>query len=187
MPEPSTAQRPAGVNHLVLNVADIERSHHFWTELMGFELVSSMQAGNEMRFYRAGPGHHHDVAIMQVKEAQLHTSSEEAAPTKWRPWNRGVGVNHIAIGYPDRAAFVAQLGHLQANGVTFHMRGNHGMTHSAYITDPDGNGIEVLYELPAEVWEGDLRKALGHYEVLPTEGPESLEDNADYVRFPARS
>ena len=65
---------------------------------------------------------------------------------------------------------------LQANGVAFAMRGNHGMTHSAYISDPDGNGIEVLYELPAEVWEGDLPAALGYYERLPTEGPEALVD-----------
>ncbi len=42
--------------------------------------------------------------------------------------------------------------HLKANGVEFIVRGNHGMTHSAYIADPDGYGIEVLYELPEEVW-----------------------------------
>jgi catechol-2,3-dioxygenase len=27
------------------------------------------------------------------------------------------------------------------------MRGHHGMTHGAYVVDPDGNGIEILYEL----------------------------------------
>jgi catechol 2,3-dioxygenase len=181
MSEQTQAQRPAGVNHLVLNVADIERSHHFWTELMGFEFVSSMQLGSEMRFYRAGPGHHHDVAIVQVKEPPT-----EEPPTKWRPSARRMGVNHIAIGYPDSESFVRQLEHLQANGVTFQMRGNHGMTHSAYIADPDGNGIEVLYELPADVWEGDLQTALKHFDTLPTEGPESLVDDTDYKVFAAR-
>jgi len=33
------------------------------------------------------------------------------------------------------------------NGVEFIVRGNHGMTHSAYIADPDGYGLEVLYNL----------------------------------------
>jgi len=181
MSEPTHAQQPAGVNHLVLNVADIERSHQFWTEMMGFEFVSSMQLGTEMRFYRAGPGHHHDVAIVQVKEPPA-----EPAPTKWKPSARRLGVNHIAIAYPDSDSFVRQLEHLQANGVTFHMRGNHGMTHSAYIADPDGNGIEVLYGLPSEVWEGDLQRALTHFETLPKEGPESLVDDTDYPRFDAR-
>ena len=137
----------------------------------------------EMRFYRSGPGHHHDVAIMQIKEPPAPVATEE--PSRWRPSARRVGINHIAIGYPDRESFMGQLEHLQANGVTFHMRGNHGVTHSAYINDPDGNGIEVLYELPAEVWEGDLKKALGYYKQLPTEGPEALADDADYARFPA--
>jgi catechol 2,3-dioxygenase len=60
------------------------------------------------------------------------------------------------------------------------------MTHSAYIADPDGNGIEVLYELPADVWEGDLRRALAQFETLPTEGPESVQDSTDYEVFQAR-
>ena len=183
MNQPTKAQRPAGVNHLVLNVADIERSHHFWTELMGFEQVSAMQLGTEMRFYRSGPGSHHDVAIAQVKDP----SAQPDVPEKWRPSARTAGINHIAVAYPDRESFVQQLAHLQANDVTFHMRGNHGMTHSAYITDPDGNGIEVLYELPAEVWEPNVKKALGFYEQLPTEGPEALLDNDDYPDFAPRS
>jgi catechol 2,3-dioxygenase len=173
---PTRAQRPAGVNHLVLNVADIERSHRFWTELMGFELVGTVDAGAEMRFYRAGPGHHHDVAVMQCKEPPAVDR-----PARHPLSARRVGINHIAIAYPDQASFVAQLAHLQANGVTFAMRGNHGMTHSAYISDPDGNGIEVLYELPSEAWEGDLPAALAYYERLPTEGPEALVDPASPV------
>jgi catechol 2,3-dioxygenase len=177
------AQRPAGVNHLVLNVTDIERSHHFWNELMGFEHVLTTHLGTEFRMYRAGPGHHHDIGIMQMKEPPA--PSEE--PARWRPSARRQGVNHIAIAYPDRETFMAQLAHLQANGVTFHMRGNHGMTHSAYIADPDGNGIEVLYELPTEVWEPELKRALLHYEQLPTEGPEALEDDDDYPVFTDRA
>ena len=32
---------PAGVNHVVLNVRDIEDSHRFWTELIGFRHVGT--------------------------------------------------------------------------------------------------------------------------------------------------
>ncbi|MEZ5261823.1 MAG: VOC family protein [Acidimicrobiales bacterium] len=110
--------------------------------------------------------------------------SEEAP--RWRLGARTVGVNHIAVAYPDRESFLAQLAHLQANGVAFALRGNHGMTHSVYVADPDGNGIEVLYELPAEVWEGDVKQALLHFEALPKEGPEALEDDADYPVFVSR-
>ncbi|MGF1597909.1 MAG: VOC family protein [Acidimicrobiales bacterium] len=183
MDEPTQPQRPAGVNHLVLNVADIERSHRFWTELMGFEHVLSTELGTELRFYRAGPGHHHDIAIAQVRQPP----PPDDTPPRWRPSARTVGINHIAIAYPDRDAFVAQLRHLQANDVRFEMRGNHGMTHSAYITDADGNGIEVLYELPVECWDDDPKRALLHYESLPTEGPAALEDDTDYPVFAPRA
>ena len=34
------------------------------------------------------------------------------------------------------------------------------MTHSLYIHDPNGYGVEVLYDLPREIWEGDIDAAL---------------------------
>ena len=80
-------------------------------------------------------------------------------------------------------AFLAQLRHLKANGVEFIVRGNHGMTHSAYIADPDGYGLEVLYEVPEEVWIGDVNGALNFFEPLPAD--QELEDTTDYRRFEA--
>jgi catechol 2,3-dioxygenase len=89
-------------------------------------------------------------------------------------------VNHIAIGYPDRESWLSQLRHMKANGVEFIVRGNHGMSHSAYIADPDGYGLEVLYNLPEEVWGGDVDAALNYFETLDTD---DLEDRTDYQRF----
>ena len=59
----------------------------------------------------------------------------------------------------------------------FNRRVDHGMTHSLYINDPNGYGVELLYELPREVWEGDIDAALNYAPGLPTEGPEALIDN----------
>ncbi len=61
----------------------------------------------------------------------------------------------------------------------FLRRVNHGMTHSVYIADPDGHGIEVLYELPRDVWEGDIDGAQNYAEMLPTEGAEALVDRTE--------
>ena len=33
---PAQAMTPSGINHLVINVRDIEESHRFWTEILGF-------------------------------------------------------------------------------------------------------------------------------------------------------
>jgi catechol 2,3-dioxygenase len=166
----------ASVNHLVLNVSDIEASHRFYTELLGFEQCGELTRGNTMRFYRGNPSHHHDIALMQIADPK-----SAAAPDAWSMEPKRVGVNHIAIAYPDRDSFLSQLRHLKANGVEFIVRGNHGMSHSAYIADPDGYGIEVLYEVPEEAWIDDVDGALNYFEFLPPE--EEMEDTTDYQRF----
>ena len=94
-----------------------------------------------------------------------------------------VGLNHVAIAWPDRESWLKQLAFLQSKGVPFLRRVNHGMTHSVYIADPDGHGIEVLYELPREVWEGDIDGAQNYAEMLPTEGAEALIDRTENPVF----
>lgn len=174
------AATPAGVQHLVLNVRDLEASHEFWTGIMGFTQTAELEnnPGMQMRFYRgANPEHHHDLALAQVRG--------EAAPEpdSWSMAAKRPGLNHMAVQYPTREAWLQQIEHLQANGVTFHVRGEHGMAHSAYVSDPDGHGIEVLYELPRETWEKDISGALNYFKPLPREGAEALEDSTDYKRF----
>ncbi len=171
--------RSVGMNHLVLNVRDIEASHRFWTEIMGWEQCGQIDPSRRiMRFYRATPDSHHDLALVQLNDP----AGAPPVP-RWSMEGRQAGVNHIAITYPTREDFLQQLEHLRTHDVEFLVRGDHGMTHSVYIADPDGNGIEVLYELPAEVWEGDVNGALNWFRPLPLDGPESMQDSTDYQRF----
>ena len=185
----SGAQAPRGINHIVLNVSDIEVSHKFWTEVMGFKCVAQLKqvpgrVRPNMRFYSGvdGDGNvtHHDLALAEAPK--------EGTPAAGETWNlmpRRIGLNHVAIAWPDRESWLKQVAFLQEKGVTFHRRINHGMTHSVYISDPDGHGIEVLYELPREVWEEDIDGAQNFAEALPTEGPEALVDRTDYPLFRA--
>ena len=39
---------PVGVNHLVLNVRDIEESHRFWTEIIGLKQVGELRPRPDM-------------------------------------------------------------------------------------------------------------------------------------------
>jgi catechol 2,3-dioxygenase len=179
---PREAVAPVGINHLVLNVRNMEESHTFWTEIMGFKQVGELHPRPDrpnppnMRFYsgdHSGKLNHHDLALVEMPTLP--------PPPAWDMFNSPLAINHIAIALPDRDAWLKQLAFLQSRGVTFHRRVNHGMTHSVYITDPNGYGIEVLYELPREVWEGDIDAALNHAERLPVEGEAALVDKTDDI------
>jgi len=182
---PKQAIAPRGVNHIVLNVRDMEVSHKFWTEVIGFKQVAELKPKPDrqvpkMRFYSGvdeqGGVNHHDIALCEVAK------HDGATPLEWDLTPHRTGLNHIAITMPDRESFLQQLAWLQEKGVKFHRRINHGMTHSVYISDPDGHGIEVLYELAPEVWE-DIDAAQNYSERLPTEGPEALSDKTDNPVF----
>ena len=185
---PAEAVPPEGINHLVLNVKDIERSHQFWTQIIGFQQVGGgiprSDGSPGMRFYAGRAGsRHHDLALAQVADPEM--VADPAEP--WRMRGTRPGVNHIAIKYPDRESWLRQLAFLQIRRVPFHARIEHGMTHSVYISDPDGHGIEVLYELPRDVWQGDIAAALAWpSRWLPTEGPAALADTTDYPVFGTR-
>jgi catechol 2,3-dioxygenase len=180
---------PVGINHLVLNVRDIEQSHRFWTEIVGFKQVGELKATPKrpnpprMRFYSGDHGggamSHHDLALVENQDLP-------APPAEWSMFGMPLAVNHIAITMPSREAWLAHLAYLQEKGVKFDRRVDHGMTHSLYIHDPNGYGVEILYELPREVWEGDIDAALNHAEVLPTDGAKALEDRTDVPVFKAK-
>jgi catechol 2,3-dioxygenase len=185
---PAQARPPRSINHVVLNVRDLEVSHRFWTEILGFRCVAHLAPipGHRprMRFYSGldaqGRVTHHDLALVEVEIAADGGGPAEPA---WRLSPVRAGLNHVAIAWPDRESWLAQLAFLRSRGVPFRRRVNHGMSHSVYITDPDGHGIEVLYELPREVWEGDIQGAQDHAEALPTDGEAALVDRTDNPVF----
>ncbi len=178
---PDRAVTPSGLNHLVLNVRDLEESHQFWTEILGFRQVGELHATAErpnppkMRFYsgeRDGLTHHHDVALVENTDLP-------PPPEKWSMFGGNNAVNHIAITLPNREAWLAQLAFMQSKGIKFGRRVDHGMTHSLYISDPNGYGVELVYDLPREIWAGDIDGALNWVRALPSEGPEALVDETE--------
>jgi catechol 2,3-dioxygenase-like lactoylglutathione lyase family enzyme len=162
----------------------MEESHQFWTEIVGMKQVGELHATPQrpnppkMRFYSGDHGggamNHHDIALVENKALP-------APPADWSMFGMPVAVNHIAIALPSREAWLEHLAYLQEKGVKFDRRVEHGMTHSLYIHDPNGYGVELLYELPREVWEGDIDAALNFAVAVPTEGAAALEDRADGV------
>ena len=158
-------QTPRGLNHLVLNVRDLEESHRFWTELLGFRQVGTLRRPGpdgtprpRMRFYSGehdGKLRHHDIAL--VEHAAL-PADLGAHPQ---------GLNHIAVEYPTLEAWQKQIAFLIAHGVTPYGRVDRGVTHSIHVTDPNGYEVELVYELPRALWEDDIDAALNRAVMHP--------------------
>jgi catechol 2,3-dioxygenase-like lactoylglutathione lyase family enzyme len=100
---------PRGINHLVLNVRDMEESHRFWTEIVGFHQVGQFMPqpdrpnSPDMRFYSGNRGsgaHHHDLALVE-------NGNLPPAPKEWTMFGMPCAVNHIAITMPSREAWLA--------------------------------------------------------------------------------
>ena len=80
---PTQAQPPRAVNHLVLNVRNLEVSHKFWTEIIGFTCVAELKptpgrVRPKMRFYSGvdaqGGVTHHDLALAELPPASVDGS-----------------------------------------------------------------------------------------------------------------
>jgi catechol 2,3-dioxygenase len=163
----TTAQTPCGLNHVVLNVRDMEVAHRFWTEYLGFKQVGTLRRRGPdgkppapMRFYSGeldGKLRHHDIALVE-RTAPADFSAQPQA------------LNHVAIAYPSHEAWQQQITYLVAHGISLHRRVDRGVTHSIHVTDPDGNEIELVYELPREQWQRDIDGALNRAVERPIGG-----------------
>lgn len=167
MSEPEIeAQTPCGLNHLVLNVRDIEESHRFWTKSLGFRHVGTSRRPDPsgkppMRFYsgeRDGKLRHHDIALVEGSVPPADTTAHPHA------------LNHVAIEYATQEAWRKQIAFLTTRGVELYRRVERGVTHSIHLTDPNGYQIELVYELPRALWESDIDAALNHAVELPIAG-----------------
>ncbi len=147
MSQPYTLPTQADIGHVHLKVSDLERSITFYRDVMGFEITA--RYGKQAVFLSAGGYHHH---------LGLNTwESEGGSP----PPRRATGLFHFAIRYPDRKALASALKRLIEAGVPIQGVADHAVSHSIYLSDPDGNGIELTIDIPRDQWQyeadGSLR------------------------------
>jgi len=126
------------IGHIHLKVADLDRSLAFYRDLLGFELT--MMYGNQAAFISAGGYHHH---------IGLNTWHSENAPPASR---EGVGLYHTAIVYPARKDLAVILDRLRQANYPLTGASDHGVSEALYLDDPDGNGVELYWDRPKELW-----------------------------------
>lgn len=126
------------IGHIHLKVSDIDRSLKFYIDILGFELVTMY--GNQAAFISAGGYHHH---------IGLNTWESKNSP----PASKfGVGLYHAAILYPTRKDLAEIFSRLIEVKYPISGAADHGVSEAIYLDDPDGNGIELYWDKPKELW-----------------------------------
>ena len=96
--------------------------------------------GEEAVFLSAGGYHHH---------IGLNTwMSRNARPA---PTN-SAGLFHLAIIYPERRDLAQALKWLVEASYPIDGASDHGVSEALYLTDPDGNGVELYRDRPRGEW-----------------------------------
>ncbi len=134
------------IGHVHLKVADLDRAIGFYSGVLGFEVTQRM--GGQAAFLSAG-GYHHHIGLNTWESAG------------GRPPPPGTtGLYHVAILYPGRAALADALRRLIAAGIPLQGASDHGVSEALYLSDPDGNGVELYRDRPESEWPRNAKGEL---------------------------
>ena len=117
---------------VTLRVADTDRSLRFYQEVLGFQPAAGANG-----LVPLGAGGAPVVLLKQVAGA--------------RPARRASGLFHFAILVPTRAALGQALRRLAEAEIGIG-QADHLVSEALYLSDPDGNGIEIYRDRPRSQW-----------------------------------
>ena len=124
------------LNQVRLRTADIKRQLGFYTDVLRFKALDGVGADYALSASGKGPGF-----------LVLH----EYAKAVPRP-PRSVGLYHFAVRYPGREELARAYRRLRDRGYPIAGASDHGVSEAIYLSDPDGNGIELYTDRPRSEW-----------------------------------
>ena len=149
---------PKRLGHLVMRVRDMDRSLDFYTRVLGLTIMERSPSGTV--FMSADTEKSHELAIRAIG---MDASGPDSSL---------VGQAHMAWQMESFEDLQELYVRLKENDARILRIGNHGISLGVYLLDPDGNEIEVYYELPKAEWTRHPEKGL-----FGSEFPRKLQDH----------
>ena len=132
------AKRPMYLQHVNIYVRNAERSKQWYEDLLGLHTYEYRPGW--AAFLSADEEQSHEVALMQLgDDAPLQHKGQ-------------VGLNHMAWRLESLDDLKEFYQRIKEKGQPIEHISDHGISLGIYMRDPDGNGVEVFYELPREEW-----------------------------------
>jgi catechol 2,3-dioxygenase len=140
---PTFASRtPLHIADVGLRVRDLDRLTSFYRDVLGLFLLDRSE---ERAVLGAG-----GVPLLEL-EHRAHAKPDD---------HREAGLYHTAFLMPTRPDLARWILHTARNKVPLTGASDHAVSEAFYLDDPEGNGIEVYSDRPAETWQwtgDDLR------------------------------
>ena len=145
MSELMKSPAPPRLGHVHLKVRDLARSVEFYTSLLDLRVTEQV---GDFAFLTFGEAHH-DLALQAL--------GEDAPAAR----EHAVGLYHVAFEVADARALLSRYDHLLRMNVPF-VAVDHGISWALYLSDPDGNGVEIYLDTRqshagADEWHGRSR------------------------------
>jgi catechol 2,3-dioxygenase len=124
-----------------LTVADLERSLDYYRKAIGLDVLE--QADGRAAI---GAGERELVVLVERPGAG--------------PAYGYTGLYHFALLLPERVELARWLAHASRDNVPLVGLSDHFVSEAIYLSDPDGHGIEIYWDRPRDVWEGQVFERL---------------------------
>ncbi len=132
---PTFASRtPLHIGAVALRVRDLDRLTAYYRDALGFAVLDRTDRGTVL-----GAG---GVPILHL----------EHAPAAKPDDTRTAGLYHTAFLMPTRGDLARWLLHAAQKRVPLTGASDHAVSEAIYLDDPEGNGIEVYRDRPADEW-----------------------------------
>lgn len=122
-----------------LTVADLARSLAYYRTAIGLEVLG--ESAGEARLGTAS------TELLRLTESP-------GAP----PADGHTGLFHFALLLPERTDLARWLTHAAQAGVQLTGASDHFVSEALYLRDPDHHGIEIYWDRPRELWEGQVAR-----------------------------
>lgn len=123
------------IGAVALVARDVASLTRFYSGIIGLRIVS-----READTVRLGEG---DTVLLVLRH--------DPSARHWR--STEAGLFHTAFRLPSRGDLGVWLRHAEACGITLTGAADHLVSEAVYLTDPEGNGIEIYVDRPSSEWQ----------------------------------
>jgi|SRR5882672_1219458 catechol 2,3-dioxygenase len=131
---PFATRTPLHIGAVGITVRDLDQALGFYHNVVGLSVLERAEHAA-----RLGVG---DVVLVELTHQPEVQSDDPHTP----------GLYHVAFVMPTRADLARWMLHMSGADVPIIGANDHGVCEAFYLNDPEGNGVEIYADRPAETW-----------------------------------